>query len=557
MLNVTYFTAALPADAYWATVLVQYQGRSGDLVPIATSFDVTGSYGLQTPFSEGVSPLWKGSMWHADVLHNSLITVGNAGSDPTHAAITLFYNNGSSSYTVVKPLAPGDQAWVNVGQIISAQIPDKDGKTIPGNVMMGSYELRDLDHVGVGFLYEGKLVIDKTWGHGYYGCGVCCGITSTKLTPNPNSGAVGTGAGNVFDALNACTNNWTDVTAGASQWSSTNSAIVNVANAYSNFMSVGTITGSAYEVLSQEQVRLMCPNLPFTPQNVQTATPWISYGGKNVTGETTNVVVGQQIAVTANGIPSGSISTQSWSIGGPSYVGGYQVAPGFSSGGPITASTSGSTATYYYTAAGTSTVTYTATLTNNSIVSAATTFIVSAPTFTITSQVGTININSDDGLELQLGRDSAAKGAPGVKFVASITQPPGVTGSSQWVQLVESYSGTYSPGGGTCTSSGLDTDYPYSTGPTVTDSPAVALQSPFTSEQISTSFVMYLQWQPPAPSIPVAIGQAIWSWSAAAALSGSNWAISGTPSPPTPTVGAAAVATPQWSQIANGSNNCH
>ena len=41
--------------------------------------------------------------------------------------------------------------------------------------MTGSYELRDLDHQMVGLLYEGKLVIDKTFGHASYGCAGCCG----------------------------------------------------------------------------------------------------------------------------------------------------------------------------------------------------------------------------------------------------------------------------------------------------------------------------------------------------------------------------------------------
>ena len=75
--------------------------------------------------------------------------------------------------------------WANVGDIIHGQIPDKNGRTIPRDVMMGSYELRDLDHIGVGYLYEGKLVIDKTWGHGYYGCAGCCGYEGQRLLPNP------------------------------------------------------------------------------------------------------------------------------------------------------------------------------------------------------------------------------------------------------------------------------------------------------------------------------------------------------------------------------------
>jgi hypothetical protein len=53
--------------------------------------------------------------------------------------------------------------------------PDSDGNTLPPDTMTGSYELRDLDHAYVGHLYEGKLVIDKTYGHAAYGCGNCCG----------------------------------------------------------------------------------------------------------------------------------------------------------------------------------------------------------------------------------------------------------------------------------------------------------------------------------------------------------------------------------------------
>jgi hypothetical protein len=57
ILNLAESGAAVPADAYWATVVLKYQGRHGDIVPIATSFDESGRYGLQTPFSEGVSHL--------------------------------------------------------------------------------------------------------------------------------------------------------------------------------------------------------------------------------------------------------------------------------------------------------------------------------------------------------------------------------------------------------------------------------------------------------------------------------------------------------------------
>jgi len=108
---------------------------------------------------------------------NSIITTGNGGTEPTKAALTLFYGSTTpkSSYTIEKVLQPGEQIWADVRSLIQTQLPDKDGKVIPHDVTMGSYELRDVQHYGVGQLYEGKLVIDKTWGHGYYGCAACCG----------------------------------------------------------------------------------------------------------------------------------------------------------------------------------------------------------------------------------------------------------------------------------------------------------------------------------------------------------------------------------------------
>jgi hypothetical protein len=75
--------------------------------------------------------------------------------------VTLFYNEGKSKYRVEKLLAPGQQLWLDVGQLIRNQVPDSDGHTLPPDTMTGSYELRDLDHATVGLLYEGKLMFVK------------------------------------------------------------------------------------------------------------------------------------------------------------------------------------------------------------------------------------------------------------------------------------------------------------------------------------------------------------------------------------------------------------
>jgi len=181
---------AIPANANWGNVTLAYASKSADLVPVAVSYDSKQRYGLQSPFTEGTNRMFKGGMWHVDATHGTLITTGNGGSEATKAQVTLFYNGGQGRYRLEKLLAPGQQLLLDVGQLIRNQVPDSDGSVIPPETMMGSYELKDIDHPAVGLLYEGKLTIDKTYGHASYGCGTCCGYYNPKLAPAPYSGPV-------------------------------------------------------------------------------------------------------------------------------------------------------------------------------------------------------------------------------------------------------------------------------------------------------------------------------------------------------------------------------
>jgi hypothetical protein len=320
ILHLADFTAKaqLPADAFWGTVVLQYQGRSGDLVPVATSFDSSGHYGLQTPFSSATAHLWKGSMWHVEPARDSLITAGNGGSEPTHAALTLFYNNGKRSYSIEKLLEPDEQIWADVGEIIRDQIPDKDGKRIPPNTMMGSYELRDLDHLDIGSLYEGKLVLDKTWGHGYYGCMDCCGSDGVWMDPNPMSGAISTGGWNEVDFWD-CTDTEYDATNKAYNWRSLNTAVATLANAYTNWVGVGSTNG--YSSIGLESNRRLCPVQTYNPGNTQntvslTCSPstvsWGSSVNCTVSGASASQVT--QWTFSAPGIAvNGPSGTTTWS----------------------------------------------------------------------------------------------------------------------------------------------------------------------------------------------------------------------------------------------------
>jgi hypothetical protein len=135
---------ALPKDAHWASVILATNSLPDEIMAIAASYDATLVHGAQTPFSDQLSFAWEGGMWEYDAQHDSLMTVGNGGTKPTQAALTLFYNQGTRRYDPEQTLQPDEQMWIDVGKLIREHIPDKNGSTLPADLASGSYEFRDL-----------------------------------------------------------------------------------------------------------------------------------------------------------------------------------------------------------------------------------------------------------------------------------------------------------------------------------------------------------------------------------------------------------------------------
>jgi hypothetical protein len=75
--------------------------------------------------------------------------------------------------------------WLNFGDLIKNRVPDRKGLVLPSTLTSGTYELRDLKPGVGGNLFEGKIIVDKTWGHLAYGCMICCGYGGPYLVP-PN-----------------------------------------------------------------------------------------------------------------------------------------------------------------------------------------------------------------------------------------------------------------------------------------------------------------------------------------------------------------------------------
>ena len=144
-----------------------------ELLAFAASYDQTGRYGTQTPFSDQLASDWEGGKWQVDGTHNSLVTIANGSDKIARAQLTILYNHGTGQYQLEQTLAPDEQMALDFDQLIHDRVPDKNGNTLPPGLTEGTYRLIDLNDNPLGSLYEGKEIVDKTYGHASYTCMIC------------------------------------------------------------------------------------------------------------------------------------------------------------------------------------------------------------------------------------------------------------------------------------------------------------------------------------------------------------------------------------------------
>ena len=290
----------LPKQANWTSVTLTTDTLPDEVMAVAASYDATLKYGAQTPFSDQLSHQWEGSMWEYDPYHDSIITAGNGGTKLTQAAFTIFYNQGTQRYDLEQTLQPDEQMWIDVGRLIREHIPDKNGNALPANLTSGSYEVRDLTHTGIGTLFEGKVIYDKTYGHVAYGCASCCGYKSPHLTFDPLGILFQGTSSNSVQAEDFCSYTWVDVSDNfTGGWSTAATSIATV-DAYSTHtgVSVGSTTTTVTGQMVSYTKPTLCPTLTFSP-----------HGGANVMSlscSPSSVTRGSSVTCGVNNAPSGA-----------------------------------------------------------------------------------------------------------------------------------------------------------------------------------------------------------------------------------------------------------
>jgi hypothetical protein len=201
-----------------------------------------------------------------DSTHNSLVTVGNGGDKPARAQLTILYNQGSGQYQVEQMLAPDEQMWLDFGNLIHDQVPDKDGHILPPDLASGTYRIRDLSDRAAGGLYEGKVTLDKTYGHAAYGCAICCGYEDVFMEFNPLAVAVNGYEDQEVEAGDSCGGGTENITGDFPTWWTGNTAIATASGHQINGVATGTTPHYAQSVEMYWGPKEYYPSCPLTQQ---------------------------------------------------------------------------------------------------------------------------------------------------------------------------------------------------------------------------------------------------------------------------------------------------
>jgi len=301
-------SGAIPAEAHWASVELAIAGQPNDIMAVAASYDNSLRYGTQTPFNDQLTYRWEGGEWHVDAMHNSIIAAGNGGGIPIKAQFNLYYDAGRKRYDREQALKPHEQMWVDVGKLIRERTPDKSGSLLPTDLTMGSYEIQDLTDRGVGNLYEGKVIVDKTYGHAAYGCATCCGYgDSPSMIYDPLGVDLGATSTQGVSDIDFCTGGTVSVTEffPDANWDTADHAFATASGPVVRGVAVGTtgLTTTGTITIGNANA-FRCPQVQATPSGPTNVQPTVSISCQ-LTDMAVGTFAGSATCFTSNVNPTG------------------------------------------------------------------------------------------------------------------------------------------------------------------------------------------------------------------------------------------------------------
>jgi hypothetical protein len=228
--------AQLPPSTHWVSLELSYRDAQAGLgmMLVSTSSEARTSIRSVLNWVESISR--EGWVWRAGSQFNTLLGIFNSDEHEAKISISLdYYSQGiRNTYDLPERVMPPRSAeLLNIGDIVRAQAPDKDGDVIPLDVEFGGYSVRKLGSDRSGNLTTEALIFSVGSGPllSVYNTGCC--ENQPYICPNPLTGCVDhmsgqaetTGSFKIL-ANNSCTGEPDDLTDSSFlQYASTNSGV--------------------------------------------------------------------------------------------------------------------------------------------------------------------------------------------------------------------------------------------------------------------------------------------------------------------------------------------
>jgi hypothetical protein len=251
------------------------------------------------------------------------------------------------TYELQQTIAPGDQMWVNLGQLIQQRVPDRNGNFLPVDVNTVTYDVQELSPGGHN-LIANDLTVNPSAGQAIPNYPRCCPYSDYYYSPNYVQFIYDGSAPYLIDAIDSCNGTPYSIIDDFTSFSSSNTSVAQFTKGLVQAVGVGQATGTAHGWLLYDGCVLV-PVTAYEPIDVQPRILLGGPGGTDITNKPQSVVVGQQIILYGDYLPSGvTVNSQSWSVPG-TIVGGFNGV--VTNGGSTTADLSQRSTTFYWVTA--------------------------------------------------------------------------------------------------------------------------------------------------------------------------------------------------------------
>jgi len=547
---------------------IDHNGTHGAVMAYAASVDQSGSAVFDVPVKDPTSDMgFKGGSypWNIEgdnraVLHVKNVDVPGDGQK-RQFMVKLYFDGGEYNFPL-QQVDAGQTAEIDIKHLRDDQVPDSLGNRIPLNITGGQLNWYGRINRGA---FIGRLVQYSPLGgiSASFSCVESCVCSPSYgfswLIPSSHDGQAGDTFGiAAWEEDVDCNGNpfIPYIVPEAAVRYDYNPFIVNVYQSTVFVIGWGNtdIQGSWTTYINHQRQDPNCetanPNepcpyicddpIPVTASGdtqVRSAKVDIQLNGSTVTGQTVNVIVGQEMNLTTLVQPSnGTVTNSQWTVPGGNSDRIASWVVNFTDNQHPTSATvnnltslNGSSVDLYWISGGNGRTVQYAAKVNGKPVSAQVTFNVQRPTpaqITVTTATSTTVDSAIGVLAMHLG--DVPPSTPGLAFSRTLTLPPNFSsGSTQWVQVFSKFNG-----GNNIASfqqDGLDDIYPYDSHSSTTDSPFVTLPpSGLTSTFTDYTATMWLMFKPlnvPGTSIWVPLRQVTWSWAATATFDGLQWTL--------------------------------